>query len=221
MSRNIFVKLIVCSVFVILLSTSFCVSSTYALGNIFSQGKGFLLEGKPVSETINTTELEKTSDYIYNTLLAVGIMVAIIVAMVLGIQFMVASADEKAKVKEALMPFIVGCIVVFGAFTIWEVVINMGNKVERSLKAEDLTQEEKETTEDLTQEEKEAIMNSSGNYIGATDAKTYIDAGGDLKKVDDETIRKWEGQLGRQASKGRLVKYYKLVSEEYDRRGLQ
>lgn len=135
MIKSIFIKLLICSIFVVILSTSFCMSSTYALGDIFSQGKGFLEAGNDIDKTINTTELEKTSDYIYNTLLAIAIMVAIIVAMVLGIQFMAASADEKAKVKEALMPFIVGCIVVFGAFTIWKVVVNIGNDAEDSIQA--------------------------------------------------------------------------------------
>jgi len=127
MSRNIFVKLIMCSIFVVVLLSSFCVPKTYALGDIFSKGKEFLeVEGsKDIDETINVGALEETSDYIYNTLLGIAIMVAIIVAMVLGIQFMAASADEKAKVKEALMPFVVGCIVVFGAFTIWKVVASI------------------------------------------------------------------------------------------------
>lgn len=133
MNRSIFIRTLVCVIFMLVLSTSFCVSKTYALGDIFSQGKGFLEKGNDVSETIDTTELKKTSDYIYNTLLAIGIMVAIIVAMILGIQFMVASADEKAKVKEALIPFLVGCIVVFGAFTIWKVVVNMGSDAEDSV----------------------------------------------------------------------------------------
>lgn len=135
MSKSIFWKLLICGIFVVILLGSFCVPSTYALGDIFSSGKSFLSKGKDINETINTTELEKTSDYIYNTLLGIAIMVAIIVAMVLGIQFMAASADEKAKVKEALIPFVVGCIVVFGAFTIWKIAVNIGNKAENSIGA--------------------------------------------------------------------------------------
>lgn len=133
MNKSICIKILICALFMIVLSTSFCLSTTYALGDIFSQGKSFLEEGNDVDETINTTALKSTSDYIYNTLLAIGIMVAVVVAMVLGIQFMVASADEKAKVKEALIPFLVGCIAVFGAFTIWKIVVNMGNDAESSI----------------------------------------------------------------------------------------
>lgn len=42
---------------------------------------------------------------------------------------MVASAEDKAKVKEALIPYIVGCIVIFGAFTIWSIAVNMGQSI--------------------------------------------------------------------------------------------
>lgn len=51
------------------------------------------------------------------------------VGIVIGIQFMVASAEDKAKVKEALVPYIVGCIVIFGAFTIWSIAVNMGQSI--------------------------------------------------------------------------------------------
>lgn len=47
----------------------------------------------------------------------------------IGIQFIVASAEDKAKLKESLVPYIVGCIVIFGAFTIWSVVVNLGQDI--------------------------------------------------------------------------------------------
>lgn len=51
-----------------------------------------------------------------------------IVGIIIGIQFMVASAEDKAKVKEALVPYVIGCVVIFGAFTIWSVVVNIMQK---------------------------------------------------------------------------------------------
>lgn len=135
MSKNIFIKLLICCIFIHIISTSFLMSTSYALGDIFSDGKAFLEKGNSIDDTINTTEMKSTSDYIYNALLGFAVMVAIIVAMVLGIQFMWASADEKAKVKEALMPFLIGCVVVFGSFTIWKVVVNIGNDAENAIEA--------------------------------------------------------------------------------------
>ena len=56
-------------------------------------------------------------------LVSIGIAVMLIVGTIIGIKFMIASAEEKAKVKEALIPYVVGCAVILGAFTIWEVVV--------------------------------------------------------------------------------------------------
>lgn len=73
--------------------------------------------------TIDETGMKSDSDDIYNILLTIGIITAVIVGTILGVQFIIASAEEKAKVKEALVPYLIGCIVVFGAFSIWKVVL--------------------------------------------------------------------------------------------------
>ena len=51
-----------------------------------------------------------------------------LVGAVLGIKIMVATVEEKAKIKELMVPYIVGCIVMFSAFTIWKIVVTIGNK---------------------------------------------------------------------------------------------
>ena len=71
----------------------------------------------------------EATNIIYNVFLTVGIVLAVIIAAVLGIQFMVGSVDEKAKVKESLLPFVIGCVIVFGAFGIWSIIINIGNNI--------------------------------------------------------------------------------------------
>lgn len=105
---------------------------SYAVGNIFSDADGFLSKGNSVSSTIDETQLIETSDFLYKLLLAIGIVVMFIVGTIIGIQFMVASAEDKAKVKEALIPYIVGCVVIFGAFTIWRIAVNLGQSITSS-----------------------------------------------------------------------------------------
>lgn len=53
----------------------------------------------------------------------------LLVGTIIGIQFMLASAEDKAKVKEALIPYIIGCAVIFGAFTIWSIAVKLGQDV--------------------------------------------------------------------------------------------
>ena len=33
--------------------------------------------------------------------------------------------EEKAEIKTMLIPYIIGCVVVFGAFTIWKIVVDI------------------------------------------------------------------------------------------------
>ena len=80
------------------------------------------ISGANTENTISQSSLKNTIDLIYNILLAVGIIVAVVGA-ILGVQFMVASADGKAELKERLVPYVVGCVVIFGAFGIWKIVM--------------------------------------------------------------------------------------------------
>ena len=131
--KNMSIKILISFIAIILLVNIFYIPASHAMGDIMQSGKNFLY-ASPVGDTpLNENALKTTSSYVYNILLSIAIIVAVIVAMVLGIQFMVAAADEKAKIKEAIMPFIAGCIVVFGAFTIWKIAVSIGNSAEDSI----------------------------------------------------------------------------------------
>ena len=75
--------------------------------------------------TIDGNKLQTTSKTIYNILLSVAIVAAVIVGAVLGIKFMISSAEARAEYKEAMVPFIIGCIVAFGAFGIWKIFMTL------------------------------------------------------------------------------------------------
>lgn len=65
------------------------------------------------------------SNTIYSILLAIGIVIAVIVGLLLGMKFITGGIEEKAEVKAMLVPYIVGCVVLFGAFTIWKIVVDI------------------------------------------------------------------------------------------------
>lgn len=99
------------------------------LGNVFSGGDTFILAGKNGDAKLDNDKLKSASSDIYNILLVIGICVAVITISVLGIKFMIGSVEEKAQVKEALIPFVIGCVVVFGAFGIWKIVTELGSMI--------------------------------------------------------------------------------------------
>ena len=127
------VKKIIIKILIILLIFNILIlPKAYAssLGDMIQQGRDFLKEGSTIEDTIDKGTLKSTSSFIYKTLLAVAIVVSLIIGAVLGIQFIFASVEGKAKISEALVPYVVGCFIVFGAFTIWSTVVNFGNKTE-------------------------------------------------------------------------------------------
>lgn len=92
------------------------------MGSVIDQADSFLNSGSD-NITADKDKIKAISSDIYNILLYIGIAASVIVGAILGIQFMMASAEDKAKVKEALIPYIIGCFVIFGAFGIWRVAI--------------------------------------------------------------------------------------------------
>ena len=75
-------------------------------------------------------DLSLFSGTIAGILGTIGIAVAVTMAGILGIRFMTGGIDEKAEVKKLVIPYIVGCIIIFGAFAIWEIAtILIGNAV--------------------------------------------------------------------------------------------
>ena len=46
---------------------------------------------------------------------------------------MLSEAEGQAKVKEMLIPFVIGCIVVFGGFGIWKIALSLGSDVKDTI----------------------------------------------------------------------------------------
>lgn len=80
---------------------------------------------KDKSPAISEDNLQGMSNMLYNTLLVIATIIAVIVGLAIAIQFMTGSVGERAKIKETLIPYIAGCIVIFGAFGIWKLVVNI------------------------------------------------------------------------------------------------
>lgn len=71
------------------------------------------------------TVLKNTTDKIYNILLALGIVLSVIVGGILGIQIMWGSIEQQVKAKEILIPYVLGCFVIFGSFGLWKLAVTV------------------------------------------------------------------------------------------------
>ena len=99
--------------------------------DIFSPAESFLEKGKEQKQNsdIKDSRIKKASNTMFNTLLAIGTVLTVIIGGILGIKFMMSSAEDKAQVKEMMIPYIAGCVIIYGAFAIWKLVVTIGNQL--------------------------------------------------------------------------------------------
>ena len=94
------------------------------ISNIIQGADGFITNGSS-SDMIAGDKIKNLSDIIYNVLLILWTVIAVIVGSVLGIQFITGSLGEKADVKKNLIVYLVGCVIIFGAFGIWKLLLQL------------------------------------------------------------------------------------------------
>lgn len=121
-------KILFVFMIITLLICSTSIVQANSISEIMTGADNFISNGSSTS-TISGDKLKELSDTIYNVLLIIGTVIAVIIGAVLGIQFITGSVEQKAKVKDSLIPFIVGCVIIFGAFGIWKLVVEIGASV--------------------------------------------------------------------------------------------
>lgn len=98
---------------------------TVTFDSIISAGDSFLEAGDDKTDTFEGNDLQGLSNFVSGVLLTIAIGVTLISGVVMGINFMVQSVEDKAKIKESMIPWVIGIIISFGAFGIWQITINI------------------------------------------------------------------------------------------------
>lgn len=75
----------------------------------------------PVSLS-DTSKMEDLVGKIISFVQIIGSAIAVIMIIVLGIKYMVGSAEEKAEYKKTLLPYVIGAICIFAASNIASMV---------------------------------------------------------------------------------------------------
>lgn len=77
----------------------------------------------------NTDQLQDVGASIVDIITTVGIIVAVVVLLILGIKYMMGSAAEKAEYKKTMIPYLVGAVLIFGASAIAKAVVAMSESI--------------------------------------------------------------------------------------------
>lgn len=74
---------------------------------------------------LDTTDLQTTANKVATLIRNFAIVVGVIMLMVIGVKYMLGSAEEKADYKKSLMPLVVGIFIVMFAATIVSFVMGL------------------------------------------------------------------------------------------------
>ena len=92
-----------------------------AIGTSIVYGDTTPLDIKP-KDGAGVDQVKDLGGKLMGVLQTVGVVVAVIILIVLGIKYMMGSAEEKAEYKKTMIPYLVGAILIFAASTIANVV---------------------------------------------------------------------------------------------------
>ena len=68
------------------------------------------------------TEIQDVGGRIIGILQTVGVVLSVVVLIVLGIKYMMGSAEEKAEYKKTMIPYVVGAALIFAASAFAQVI---------------------------------------------------------------------------------------------------
>ena len=69
-------------------------------------------------ESSTTGDMKTIASRVLGAVQVVGYAISLITLSILGIKYMYAATAEKAKIKEQLIPYVIGCVLLFGASVI-------------------------------------------------------------------------------------------------------
>lgn len=96
----------------------------------FAAVKPDVWDSKASSSTTNVTSVENLGATILKVVSTVGSVASVIVLVILGIKYMMGSAEEKAEYKKTLLPYVIGAGLIFAASTIATIVFNFASTIQ-------------------------------------------------------------------------------------------
>ena len=127
------VKLITTIIMIITLMFSI-VNVVFASGSVgggaASEALGTMREGLTGPMTSGGTAVSSLGKSIVGIMQVVGVVVAVVVILVIGIKYLIGSAEERAEYKKTMIPYLVGAVLIFAATTIVNVVYNLASSIQ-------------------------------------------------------------------------------------------
>ena len=95
------------------------------MSSVVNAASGVNLTPNQITANIDSnsqTQITSVGGKIVGIIQVIGIVIAVVVIMVVGIKYMMGSAEEKAEYKKTMMPYIIGAVLIFAGSTLANVV---------------------------------------------------------------------------------------------------
>ena len=102
---------------------------TSIAGTVLAVDPNTVLNGLNGNGNVQTNDLTKVGNNIVTIIQVVGIVIAVIVLLVIGIKYMMGSASEKAEYKKTMIPYIVGAVLIFVGTSLVRVIYSLSTSV--------------------------------------------------------------------------------------------
>lgn len=124
-------SLLIISLFLLIINV--VIANTYkvealTLKDMQDKTQNFLETGKTESSSIETDGIFDDLVDMGSILTTIGAGVLVAVTLYMGIRFITATPEAQAKLKQQLIGLVVAGFVIFGAYFIWKIVINIVEK---------------------------------------------------------------------------------------------
>lgn len=96
------------------------VTSVFAAGEALDPS-----EFEPDYSSGKTEDIMTITNKIMGLIRNVSVIIGVIILMVIGVKFMLGSAEEKAEYKKSLMPLVVGIVIVMAATSIMSLIFSI------------------------------------------------------------------------------------------------
>lgn len=111
-------------ILMIVLMITFCFSNVVLAAGATTGSGEVVTPDQIVAADVDVSGITNFGKQIVAILQTVGTVVAVVILIILGIRYMMGSAEEKADYKKTMIPYVIGAILIFAASTIANIVYN-------------------------------------------------------------------------------------------------
>ena len=122
-----FLKVFIWFIVIYVVFSSFSFTNATSMGTMKNQVDDFLQRGRENTANIDMDNSLSQIVDIGRILTTIGVAVMLGVTSYMGIKYLTAGPDAKAKLKTQLIGVVVSGVVIFGAYYIWKVVIGIAS----------------------------------------------------------------------------------------------